>query len=151
MHGISVFIAIAIIADIAKIDRFKSSKKLCSYLRSAPGVSSSNETVKNLPTNKHGRKVAITLLAQALNHLRDGDPKLLHWYEGKVETGKKKGIIRMALCRRVISEIYQMLKKGEYHYYRNEELHRKKMLKYQKFLEGYIPPEKFQIKEYIVA
>jgi transposase len=151
MHGISVFIAIAIIADIARIDRFKSSKKLCAYLRSAPGISSSNETVRNLSTNKHGRKVAVTMLCQSLNHLRDGNPKLLHWYENKVETGKKKCIIRMALCRRVISEIYQMLKKGEYHYCRNEALHRKKMLKYQKFLEKYSPGERFKIKEYFAA
>jgi hypothetical protein len=40
----------------------------------------------------------------------------------------------MALCRRVITEIYQMLKKEEYHYFRNSILHENKMAEYRKFL-----------------
>jgi hypothetical protein len=48
---------------------------------------------------------------------------------------KKKGIIRMALCRRVFTELYQMLKKEEYHWYYNSQLHEKKMHDYRKFLE----------------
>ena len=40
MKGISVFIAIAIIADIIKVDRFKNSKAFTSYLRSAPQMPS---------------------------------------------------------------------------------------------------------------
>jgi len=41
----------------------------------------------------------------------------------------------MALCRRVITEIYQMLKKREYHYFCNPVLHNKKMSEYRNLLE----------------
>ena len=40
----------------------------------------------------------------------------------------------MALLRRVMTEIYQMLTKKEYHYYRDEENHSKKMQEYDKLL-----------------
>lgn len=145
MTGISVFTAIALIADIAEVSRFKSSKKLTSYLRSAPGIDSSNNTIRNLSTNKMGRKTALTFLSQSLNHFRDSNEKLNAWYTRKTEYGKKKGIIRMALCRRVIAEIYQMLKKNEYHNCRKVELHRKKMKAYVKFLENYNVGEKYEI------
>ena len=56
MKGISAFTAIALLSDIGKIKRFKSSKKLTSYLRSAPSVDSSNENIKIGRTNKFDRK-----------------------------------------------------------------------------------------------
>jgi len=40
----------------------------------------------------------------------------------------------MALCRKVFSEIYQMLKKQEYHHFRDIENHRRKMIQYHNFL-----------------
>jgi hypothetical protein len=41
----------------------------------------------------------------------------------------------MALCRRVFTELYQMLKKEEYHWYYNPHLHEKKMNEYRRLLE----------------
>ena len=134
MKGISVFTAVALIADIAEIERFDNSKHLTSYLRSAPGVDSSNENIRNLRTNKFGRKLSVTLLSQSLNHFRDSNPKLNRWYKKKV-LDKPKGIVRMALCRRVFTEIFQMLEKNEYHYYRDMQNHKKKMDAYYRLLK----------------
>ena len=133
MSGISVITAIAVIADISDVSRFKNSKHFASYLRSAPRVESSNDKTIIKSTNKAGRKLSITLISQSLNHFRDNNEKLCRFYE-KTKVYKKKGIIRMALCRRVITEIYQMLKKQEYHYFHNPLLHEKKMAEYRKFL-----------------
>ena len=105
-----------------------------SYLRSVPQVESSNNKTIIKSTTKAGRKLAITLISQSLNHFRDENKKLNNWVI-KVGMYKKKGIVRVALCRRVITEIYQMLKKGEYHYFRNEVLHKKKLAEYRKFLD----------------
>jgi len=135
MTGISVLTALAIIADIATIERFPNAKHFTSYLRTAPEVDSSNETVIIKGTNKSGRKLSVTLLSQALNHFRDSNPRLKYWYNKKEEYHFKKGKLRMALCRKVFAEIYHMLDKCEYHYYRNAELHNKKMNEYYKFLE----------------
>ena len=134
MSGISVVTAIAIIADVIDVSRFRNSKHFASYLPSAPQIESSNDKTIINSTSKAGRKLSITLLSQSLNHFRDGSKKLNHWYE-KLSVYKKKGIIRMGLCRKVITEIYQMLKKGEYHYCSNPLLHQKKLSDYKSFLE----------------
>lgn len=136
MRGISILSAIAIIADIGTIKRFPNSKHFTSYLRSAPGVDSSNDTVRVTKTTKFGRKLSVVFLSQALNHFRDSNIKLNRWYLKKIDIEKnKKGKIRMALCRKVFTEIYQMLKKEEYHYYRDIDNHNKKMKSYKIFLE----------------
>ncbi|MDR1956347.1 MAG: IS110 family transposase [Treponema sp.] len=134
MKGISVFIAIAIIADIIEVSRFRDSKAFTSYLRSAPKVANSNRSVSIRGTNKQGRKLSATLLTQSLNHVLSASPKLSRWYERLVEY-KKAGLVRTGVRRRVFAEIYQMLKKGEYHYGRDPEKHEAKMIQYRSFLK----------------
>ena len=134
MKGVSVFIAIAIIADIISVDRFKNSKSFTSYLRSAPSVSNSNTSVSNRGTNKKGRKLSATLLTQSLNHVMNSSLKLRRWYDRLCEY-KKPGLVRTGLRRRVLAEIYQMLKKSEYHYGRDARNHDAKMAQYKRFLE----------------
>ena len=134
MKGVSVFIAIAIIADIIAISRFRNSKAFTSYLRSAPHVANSNTSTSSRGTNKKGRKLSATLLTQSLNHVMAASPKLLSWYEELAEY-KKPGLVRTGLRRRVFAEIYQMLKKGEYHYGREALKHEAKMAQYRRFLE----------------
>jgi transposase len=128
MKGISVFIAIAIIADVIEVSRFRNSKAFTSYLRSAPRVAASNTSAGLKGTNKKGRKLSSTLLAQSLNRVLDASVKLRKWYL-RLSEYKKAG-----LRRRVFAEIYQMLKKGEYHYGRDSKNHEKKMEQYKKFL-----------------
>jgi transposase len=134
MKGVSVFIAIAVIADIIKVDRFKNSKAFTSYLRSAPRVSNSNTSTSIKGTNKKGRKLSATLVTQSLSHVLTASRKLSLWYE-KLTEHKKPGLVRNGLRRRVFSEMYQMLKKGEYHYGRNACLHKAKISQYKRFLE----------------
>jgi transposase len=134
MKGVSVFIAIAIIADIIEVSRFRNSKAFASYLRSAPKVSNSNTSVSIRGTNKKGRKLSATLLTQSLNHVLDSSAKLRRWYDRLCEY-KKPGLVRTGLRRRVLAEIYQMLKKGEYHYGRDAKNHEAKIAQYQRFLE----------------
>jgi transposase len=134
MKGVSVFIAIAVIADIIDVNRFRNSKAFTSYLRSAPAVANSNTSVSIRGTNKKGRKLSATLLTQSLNHVMTASPKLRRWYDRLCEY-KKAGLVRTGLRRRVFAEIYQMLKKGEYHYGRDPLNHAAKMAQYRRFLE----------------
>ncbi|MDR2716549.1 MAG: IS110 family transposase [Treponema sp.] len=134
MKGVSVFIAIAVTADIIEVGRFKNSKAFTSYLRSAPRVANSNTSVSIRGTNKKGRKLAATLLTQSLNHVLDSSVKLRLWYDRLCEY-KKPGLVRTGLRRRVLAEIFQMLKKGEYHYGRDAKNHEAKMVQYRRFLE----------------
>ncbi len=134
MKGVSVFIAAAVVADIISVDRFKNSKMFTSYLRSAPRVSNSNTSVSIRGTNKKGRKLAATLLTQSLRHVLAGSPKLNRWYTRLAEY-KKAGLVRTGLRRKVLAEMYQMLKKGEYHYGRDPLKHEAKLRLYKKFLD----------------
>jgi len=134
MKGIGVFTAIAIIADIITVDRFRNSKAFTSYLRSAPKVSNSNTSVSIKGTNKKGRKLAATLVTQSLNHVLDSSLKLRRWYDCLCEY-KKPGLVRTGLRRRVFAEMYQMLKKGEYHYGREARIHEAKVSQFKRFLE----------------
>ncbi|GHV57776.1 IS110 family transposase [Spirochaetia bacterium] len=134
LKGVSVFIAIAIIADIIDISRFRNSKAFTSYLRSAPHVANSNTSTSIRGTNKQGRKLSATLLTQSLNHVMAASPKLRRWYDRLAEY-KKPGLVRTGLRRRVFAEIFQMLKKGEYHYGREPQKHEAKMAQYRRFLE----------------
>jgi len=79
---------------------------------------------------------AIALIADISNL------KLRKWYQTKIDQAKKRGKVRMAVCRRVFTEIFQMLKKKEYHHYRNERNHAMKMQAFIKFLNNYSVPEK---------
>lgn len=134
MKGISVFIAIAIMADIIDVARFKNSKAFASYLRSAPRVSNSNTSVSVRGTNKKGRKLSSALLTQSLNHVLAASERLHRWYTKLCEY-KKPGLVRTGLRRKVFAEIFQMLKKEEYHYARDPEKHGAKMAAYRKLLE----------------
>lgn len=134
MKGISVFIAIAIISDIICVSRFKNSKHFTSYLRSALKVQNSNTSVSHRGTNKKGRKLSATLLTQVLLHVLSASPKLNNWYE-RLKQYKKAGLVRTGLRRRVFAEIFQMLKKKEFHYGREAGNHERKMTAYKKFLE----------------
>ena len=134
MKGVSTFIAIAIIADIIDVKRFRSSKAFTSYLRSAPKVSNSNTSEKICGTNKKGRKLSATLITQSLEHVMNSSPKLRRWYDRKCEK-TKPGKVRTGLRRRVFAEMFQMLKKREYHYGREALKHDNKISQYRKFLE----------------
>jgi transposase len=133
--GISVLTACALIADIGDISRFASAKKLSSYLRSAPGVDSSNEVTKIKKTSKLGRRLSVGLLIQGVTHFKTAHPGLASWHESMMERRKSKGKTRIGVVRKVICQVYQMLSKGEYHYYRNGVLHLEKMRDYDRLLE----------------
>ena len=134
MTGISVLSAIAIISDAADISRFPNQRKFTSYLRSTPGVENSNETTKHKKTSKFGRGLTLSLITQSYAHFKNGNPRMRRYYN-KSYGKKKNGTIRMAIFRNVFTEIFHMLNKKEYHWYRNEILHQKKMNEYYKILE----------------
>lgn len=133
MKGISIIMALALIADIADISRFPNSKHMASYLRSTPSVDSSNDVIKIGRTNKFGRKLSVSLLTQSVLHFRQADPHLNNWYTTKGKA-KGKGKMRMAVMRKIFTQIYHMLKKEEYHWQRDAMNHERKMKAYDKFL-----------------
>ncbi|MDR1986480.1 MAG: transposase [Treponema sp.] len=101
MKGVSVFIAIAIIADIIEMSRFKDSKPFTSYVRSAPHGANSNTSTSSRGTNKKGRKLSLSLL---LNHGLNARLNLRRRYD-RLSEYKQAGLVRTGLRRRVFAEI----------------------------------------------
>ncbi len=83
--GISVLSALAIMADICDMKRFPNKKHLCSYLRSAPAVESSNEITKIKKTNKFSRKLAMEFITQSIVHIKKANPGLNKCYTKKTQ------------------------------------------------------------------
>ncbi len=118
VSGISVFGAVCIMADIITIDRFRTSKNLVSYLRAAPRVDASNNTIHIGRLNKAGRKMAFEILLQSVTHLVDGNPNLLRYTKHAV--GKSKNKIRAAVVGRTIRQIFYILKNKEPNWFLQE-------------------------------
>lgn len=135
MKGISVFTALALIADYADISRFKNSKNFTSYLRSTPSVDSSNDKTYIGKTSKFGRKLSLSLLTQSIEHFKTGNQKIARWHSLK-QGHKSSGKIRMAICRKVLGEIYCMLTRRTLHYYCDTANHDRKMNTYRAFLRN---------------
>jgi transposase len=136
ISGISVFIALAIIADIGTVHRFPNAKKFCSYLRSAPGIDSSNEISRNLHTMKAGRKQALTLLTQSLVSIVKEDSPYSRWFltlKPRIGTGKSL----MALCRKIFTVIYAMLINEKLYRYGNPVTHFRKISDYKRSLQDH--------------
>ena len=135
IKGVSVFVAIALMSDIAEIERFEKAKNLCSYLRSAPKVRASNKSEKTGCVNRCSRKLSLKMLLQGLPHVYKSSEYLNSFYLRKKGSGKKAGKARIAVARKTFTHIYQMLKKDEYFRWMDPKNHEKKMKEYRAFLK----------------
>ena len=136
MSGISVFGAACIMADIVTIDRFKTSKRLTSYLRAAPRVDASNTTIHIGRLNKAGRKMAFEILLQSVNHLIEGNPNLLRYTQHTA--GKSKNKVRAAVVGRTIRQIFYILKNREPNRFLNQAPYHRKRKELEKLLANQI-------------
>ena len=134
IRGVSVFIAIAIMSDIADISRFSSAKNLCSYLRTAPKISASDKSVKVGHINRRSRSLTLGLLMQVINHFRDGSKNLNEFYDDK-KAARGAGKARIAVARKMVTVMCAMLKNKEYYWFREEAKHSEKLAKYYRFLK----------------
>ncbi len=133
IKGISTFTAIGIMSDVVDVNRFPNAKHFCSYLRSAPKVDSSNQTTKIGRVNKCSRHVSMELLIESIPHFLSCR-KYDYFYEKKCK-GKSKGKVRVAIARKVMVAIYNMLKKKDLFYYTDKNCHEKKVKEYESFLK----------------
>jgi transposase len=134
ISGISVFMALGLIADYGTVERFENGKEFSKYLRSTPRSEVSNEKVKNGKTYKSGRKLAIKLLLQGMNHFVSEGSHIAQFYY-RLKKGKGACKARMAVMRKLFVIIFHMLKNQEYYRYMKKALHEKKMKEYESFLQ----------------
>jgi len=112
IRGVSAFLAIAIMTDVATVDRFKTAKQFCSYLRTAPSIKGSNDTTHLGKVNKRSRVLACSLMTQSVIHLQGANAHFKDFYN-RVKKGKSSGKARIAIIRKTQVAIFHMLKKKE--------------------------------------
>jgi transposase len=134
VKGISPFIAVVLLADIADIHRFKNAKHFCSYLRAAPKIDASGDSTKIGRTNKHSRRSTMSVLVECINHFRSSSPRLNAFYERKA-VGKSRGKVRVAVVRKVLVSIFHMLSRKEYFRDMDIQNHENKMKEYEKIIK----------------
>ena len=119
IYGVSILGASALLADVGRIERFKTAKKFSRYMRSAPRVDSSNETTRIGSIDKAGRKTAFGYLIEGLLNIYSGNPSYKQFYETKSK-GKSKGKVRAALVRKTLTAIFYMWKNREEYRYKHD-------------------------------
>ena len=134
IKGISIFNAIAIMSDIVNIKRFKSSKKLCSYLGLAPKIASSNKTLRIGCINRQSRKLTRTLFSQSVIYFYNSSDYYKE-FTTRIKKRKSTGKSRIAVMRKIVTNIYRMLNDNTLFYGRNEINHNRKLKEYNNFLK----------------
>jgi Transposase IS116/IS110/IS902 family. len=134
IKGISPFVAAAIMADVVDINRFSNVKKFCSYLRAAPKIKESGDSTKIGKINKQSRSLTMGLMVECVNHFRNSSDKVDKFYIKKCN-GKSKGKVRIAVVRKILVAIYNMLKYNKLYYYVDKNNHNNKLVEYARVLK----------------
>jgi transposase len=126
VYGVSIMGSSALLADAGTIDRFKTAKKFCRYMRSAPRVDSSNELTRIGHIDKAGRKTAFGYLVEGLINIYGGNPNWARFYQTKT-AGKSKCKVRAAIVRKTLVTVYYMWKNREAYRFVHDAATRRKL------------------------
>jgi len=96
IKGIRPLSALAFLADIGDVERFKKLKKMNAYLGTVPRENESAGRSRKGHINREFRQLTRTLLTQSINHVSNASPYLRRFYENLVQR-RGAGRARIAL------------------------------------------------------
>ena len=131
IRGVTPLLALAFLAEVGDITRFRSARRLHSYLGVVPTVRSSGGVTRNGAINRRSRALARSLFTQAVIHLVDSSPNLERFYRELVAR-KGYGRARIALLRKIFSMMRRMLLSREVYRWTEPKLYEKKLSNYAK-------------------
>jgi transposase len=109
---IGAYTALALLAHIGPIGRFRSAKALANFFGLTPGSHDSGERRRPGGITKTGHPFVRFLLAQTIVHTLRNDAGLREWYRDiKRRRGSK--IARVAVMRRLCEALWHMLSRNE--------------------------------------
>lgn len=118
--GIAQLSALLLAAEIADINRFASSKKLCCYGGLVASTHQSAQKEYHGRIIKDSNKYIRYVLLEAVPHAVKKDPRLWRFYH-KIHRAKGSGKAKVATARKLLTAIYYMLKNNEpYHVAHND-------------------------------
>ena len=112
VRGITPLSALAFLADVADVERFKTLRKMNAYLGLVQKVRESGGKSKPGHINRASRSLTRTILTQSVLHFAQASPQLGRYYNGIAER-RGAGRARIALIRKVCGIMRRMLLNGE--------------------------------------
>ena len=112
VRGITPLSALAFLADVADIERFRTLRKMNAYLGLVQKVRENGGKSKPGHINRASRSLTRTLLTQSVLHFADASPQLKRYYRTLSER-RGAGRARIALIRKVCGIMRRMLLDGE--------------------------------------
>lgn len=110
--SIGNYTALALLAHIGPIARFKNPRSLSNFFGLTPGCRNSGETRRPGSITKAGHPFIRFLLAQMVLHALRRDPGLRVWYR-EIKRRRGSRIARVAVMRRLCEMIWHMLSKQQ--------------------------------------
>lgn len=113
--GIGFFLAYLILVEIGEINRFSTSKKLCSYAGLVPSVHQSGSRSYHGHLVKGANRYLCWALIEAAQKAKEIDP-FLRDKATRIERKKGKGVATAAIARHLLVIIYHILKEKRGYY-----------------------------------
>lgn len=112
VRGITPLTALAFLADVADIRRFKTLRKMNAYLGLVPRVKESGGRSRTGHINRESRRLTRTLFTQSVIHFADASPYLRLYYSNLIS---KRGVgrARIAVIRKICGMMRRMLLEQE--------------------------------------
>lgn len=140
IRGITPFMALAFLADVGDVRRFKTLKKMNAYLGVVQKAKESGGKTRSGGINRQSRKLTRTLLTQALPHIAKASPHLRGFYE-ELRARRGVGRARIALIRKVCGIMRRMLLDNEVFRSKNEDNFTRKLHEYENALRRIPEPQ----------
>jgi len=134
IKGVSPLLALAFLADVADVKRFKKQKQMNAYLGVVPGVKSSGGKTYSGHINRQSRKLARTIFTQSIHHITNSSSSFQDFYIN-LKTRRGAGRSRIACIRKTFGIMRRMLLDNQEYRYTNYKLYEIKLKTYHKEME----------------
>ena len=134
IKGITPLIALAFLADVADIRRFRTLRKMNAYLGLVPRASNSGGKDRPGHITRESRKLTRTILTQCVHHVAASSSSLERYYR-ELREKRGTGRARIAVIRKLCGMMRRMLLSGEQYRWMDRGLYEKKLRQYERVLK----------------
>ena len=134
IKGVTPLIALAFLADVADIRRFRTLRKMNAYLGLVPRAKNSGGKERAGHITRESRKLTRTILTQCVHHVAASSASLDRYYR-ELREKRGTGRARVAVIRRLCGMMRRMLLSGEQYRWMDRGLYEKKLRQYEGVLK----------------
>jgi transposase len=134
IKGVTPLLALAFLADVADIRRFRTLRKMNAYLGLVPRARNSGGKERSGHITRESRKLTRTILTQCVQHVA-GSSLYLDGYYCRLREKRGSGRARIAVIRKLCGMMRRMLLSGEQYRWVERSLYEKKLRQYERVLK----------------